>query len=167
MRLVYWICCLANLASATPCFSADAEKPASNASGGILMTQVAWGAVHYRSSPEHKGHSWLVGAEWQSPSHWLGGYSHFNNSYDQKSHYLYGGYWWRIGERDPNWYAKLTGGVIHGYKNPYEDKIPFNHSGVAPAIVPALGYKMNRFNAQVNFFGTAGFMVTLGYDWVR
>jgi hypothetical protein len=164
MRVIRVIICLGTLVSAVPTLAADPAKPDSQASGNILMIQAAPTVFHFHSRPEYTGHPWLVGAEWQHPSHWLGGYSYFNNSFDQKCHYLYAGYWWRISEKDPNWYVKLTGGVIAGYKKPYEDKIPFNHNGVAPGIVPGVGYKLNRFNAQLNLLGSSGVMVTIGYD---
>lgn len=166
MHFPYWISCLASFAFAAPCFSAEAGRPGP-ASGNVLMIQAAPTAIHFRSSPDYTGHPWLVGVEWQQPSRWLAGYSYFNNSFGQKSHYGYAGYWWPITQKYPSWYFKLTGGVIVGYKEPFEDKIPFNNNGIAPGIIPALGFKMDRFNMQVNLLGTAGAMVTVGYDLVR
>ena len=64
---------------------------------------------------------------------WLAGASHFNNSFDQKCQYLYFGKYWPLESIDSNLYFKLSGGVLLGYKEPYENKIPFNHNGVAPA----------------------------------
>jgi len=168
MRLDRLLFCLTCLAAVTPCSAADTEKekPGFLGSGNVLMIQAAPGVVHFNSDPAHAKHSWLLGAELQTPSRWLAGYSYFNNSFDQKSHYLYGGYTWSS-DRAPNWYAKLTGGVLVGYKEPYEDKVPFNHNGVSPGLVPSLGYKMDRFNVQFNLLGTAGFMITVGYDLFR
>lgn len=131
------------------------------------MIQGAPGVIHFNPDPGHARHSWLVGAEWQRPSHLLVGYSYFNNSFNQKSHYLYGGRCWPACATDTGWYVKLTGGLIAGYKKPFEDKIPFNHNGVAPGVVPALGYRMDRYNVQLNFLGKAALMVTVGYEWVR
>ena len=167
MRISCLICCLAWLIPAAPVLAADADKPGLLGSGSILMIQAAPDAIHYNSSPEYKGTQWLVGAELQFPSRWLGGYSYFNNSFDQRCHYLYAGYTWRISENNTNWYVKLTGGALYGYKAPYEDKVPYNHNGLSPAIIPGLGYKYDRFNVQLNVFGTAGIMITVGYDLVR
>ena len=150
-----------------PALAAEATERAPARSGDILMIQAAPGVIHFNPDPEHAKHSWLVGAEWQHPSRWLAGYSYFNNSYGQKCHYLYVGHSLQISESDAGWYAKLTGGVIAGYREPYEDKIPLNHNGIAPGIIPALGYKVDRFNVQVNLLGTAGLMVTVGYEWLR
>ncbi len=63
--------------------------------------------------------------------------------------------------------VNFSGGVIVGYRKPYEDKIPFNHRGVAPAIVPGIGYQIGRFSLQMNVLGVAGLMFTLGYDISR
>jgi hypothetical protein len=167
MRIVCLIGCLACVATPTLCSAADSEKPGLLGTGNILMIQVAPDAVHYSDSPEYKGTQWLVGAELQFPSHWLGGYSYFNNSFDQKTQYLYAGYWWKISDKHPNFFFKLTGGALYGYKEPYEDKVPLNHNGLSPAIVPGFGYKFDRFNVQIVPFGSAGIMLTLGYDLIR
>ena len=92
------------------------------------------------------------------------GAAYFNNSFDQKCEYLYFGKSWPLESIDRNLYFKLTGGVLLGYKEPYENKIPFNHNGVAPGLVPALGYRFGDFNVQVNLLGTAAVMFTAGYD---
>jgi hypothetical protein len=155
------------LAAAMPSLADDTAAPASDRSDSIFMLQVAPGVLHYRADSEHAKHSWLVGAEWQHSSRWLAGYSYFNNSFDQKCHYLYTGRSWQIGENDKGWYAKLTGGVLVGYREPYADKIPFNHDGIALGIVAGLGYRLDRFSIQVNVLGTAGLMVTVGYDVSR
>ena len=146
---------------------ADAATPEPSGPSEIVMIQAAPGVIHFDSDPEHADHSWMVGLEWQRPSRWIAGYTYFNNSFDQRSHYIYGGKSWSLRESGQGWYVKLTGGVILGYKEPYEDKIPFNHNGVAPGIVPALGYKIDRANVQLLLLGSAGLMVTIGYDLIR
>lgn len=140
--------------------------------GDILMVQVAPDAIHFHPSPEHADFSWLVGAELLFPSRWLVGASYFNNSFDQKCQYYYFGKSWPLdfisdNEHFKNLYFKLTGGVLLGYKEPYEDKIPFNNNGVAPGIVPGLGYKFGDFNVQLNLLGGAGIMFTFGYDLIK
>lgn len=138
-----------------------------NGSGGIVTIQMAPGVIHFDPDPDHAKHSWMVGVEWQRPSRWLAGFTYFNNSFDQKCQYIYGGKVWSQRESGQGWYAKLTGGVILGYKEPYEDKIPYNHNGVAPGIIPSLGYKVDRANVQLNLLGTAGLMITFGFDVIR
>jgi len=140
--------------------------------GDILMVQVAPDAIHFNPSPEHADYAWLVGAELLFPSRWLVGAAYFNNSFDQKCQYYYFGKSWPldfISDNDyfKNLYFKLTGGVLLGYKEPYEDKIPFNNNGVAPGVVPGLGYQFGDFNVQLNLLGGAGLMFTFGYNLIK
>ena len=140
--------------------------------GDILMVQAAPAVIHFDSDPEHADYSWLVGLEWQSPSRWVVGAAYFNNSFDQKCEYLYFGKSWPLDfisdhKIFKNLYFKLTGGVLLGYKEPYEDKIPFNNNGVGPGAAPSLGYKFGDFNVQLNLLGNAGLMFTFGYDLLK
>lgn len=132
--------------------------------GDLLMVQVAPGVIHFNPDPDHADYSWLVGLEWQSPSRWVAGAAYFNNSFDQKSQYLYFGKSWTLDPISSRLYFKLTGGLLLGYKEPYEDKIPINSNGVGLGAAPSLGYKYGDFNVQLNLLGTAGLMFTFGYD---
>lgn len=135
--------------------------------GDLLMLQAAPGVIHFDSDPEHTKYSWLVGLEWQSPSRWLVGASYFNNSFNQKCEYFYFGKSWPLDFISDKVFFKLTGGLLLGYKEPYEDKIPFNNNGIAPGAIPSLGYKYGDFNVQLNLLGGAGLMFTVGYDLLK
>jgi hypothetical protein len=140
--------------------------------GYTLMVQAAPDAIHFNPSPEHADSSWLVGAELQFPSRWITGAAYFNNSFDQKCQYYYFGKSWSFDSISQNkffknLYFKLTGGVVLGYKEPYENKIPLNNNGIAPGIVPGLGYQIGDFNVQLNLLGGAGLMFTFGYDLLK
>jgi hypothetical protein len=140
--------------------------------GDVLMLQAAPGVIHFNSDPDHTKYSWLVGLEWQSASRWIVGGSYLNNSFNQKCEYLYFGKSWPLdfvsdSTLFQNLYFKLTGGLLLGYKEPYEDKIPFNHNGVAPGLVPSLGYQYGDFNVQLNLLGGAGIMFTFGYNILK
>jgi hypothetical protein len=167
MRLAPQAFWLAALMAVSPLLLADTTSADYGPTGNIITIQAAPGVIHFNPSEDHTDYSWLVGIEWQHPSRWVAGYSYFNNSFGQKCQYYYGGRWWRLSEGNPNWYWKLTGGLLVGYKEPHEDAVPFNHNGYSPGIVPAVGYKWNRFNVQLNILGTAGLMVTVGYDLIR
>jgi hypothetical protein len=172
-----WCCCLgarvawlvawiSALAMAAPTLAADAPAPPS--SQGTVTILGSPKVLHFDPDPEHVDWSWLIGLEWQQPdSRWHFGFSYFNNSFGQKAQFYYTGYKWKLSDSYPNWYFKLSGGLIYGYKEPYEDKVPFNHNGYSPGLFPALGYKWNRWNAQLVTLGTAGVMVTVGYDIIR
>ena len=125
-------------------------------------------AVHFSNEDEHK-HVYLLGIERSLPQapQWSGadatifGFSAFNNSFGQPSAYAYYGFRWDNLFGHPKWYAKISGGVIYGYKGEYEDKVPFNHDGFGLAIIPAVGYRLTPNDAiQVGTLGTAGLIFT-------
>ena len=155
--------------SLPPAFAAEERiSKAPSSPQGTVTILGSPKVVHFDPDPEHVDWSWLVGIEWKQPdSRWHFGFSYFNNSFGQKSQFYYAGYTWKLGENYPNWYVKLSGGLIYGYKEPYEDKVPFNHNGYSPGLFPALGYKWDRWSVQLVTLGTAGAMVTLGYDVIR
>ncbi|EXI66834.1 MAG: hypothetical protein AW08_02421 [Candidatus Accumulibacter adjunctus] len=122
---------------------------------------------HFNSDDDHNNSQKLAYAEWRLPYRWLEGQvlvggAYFDNSYDQPSQFVFAGLLWRPAESVPELYLKVAAGVVHGYKGEYQDKIPFNGSGYAPAIVPAVGYCYRRLCSELVVFGTAGAMVTLG-----
>ena len=161
-RVLLWIALLA----INPVWAGVFEE------GDTLMLQAAPGVIHFNPSDEHTDYSWLVGLEWQSSSRWVVGGSYLNNSFNQKCEYLYFGKSWPLdfisdSTLFQNMYFKLTGGLLLGYKEPYEDKIPFNDNGVAPGLVPSLGYQYGDFNVQLNLLGGAGIMFTFGYNILK
>ena len=91
------------------------------------------------------------------------GAAFFNNSFGQNSVYLYP---W--GQSYPNFWgyekltAKWSAGLIYGYVEPWEHKVPLNHNGFSPGFVPALSWKLGSgYEAQVSFPGGAGLMFHL------
>jgi hypothetical protein len=43
----------------------------------------------------------------------------------------------------------------------YKDKVPLNYKGLSPAIVPTVGYQINKnYSFQLNLLGTAGLMLS-------
>lgn len=119
---------------------------------------------HWSSDPDHVSNSKLLGIEFETTNRWIGGFAYFDNSFGQPSQYLYAGYAWPLFKSE--WaYFKLTGGFLHGYKDPYEDKIPLNGLGVAPAIVPAFGFKYKRVLTEVQILGTAALTWTVGFNF--
>jgi len=117
---------------------------------------------HFHYNPEHDDHQHLVTAEWNITEQWLVGASAFDNSFDQPTQYVYGGYRFRPLESSQPLYFKLTAGLVHGYTGQHQNSIPLNGLGTAPAILPALGYCLNRFCSELVVFGVAGVLVTAG-----
>ena len=117
---------------------------------------------HFDPEPDHVNDQNLLAVEAGFHNNWLAGIAVFDNSFGQDSQFLYAGYSWPI-MRSDYWYVKLMGGLLHGYKEPYEDKIPLNGLGVAPAIVPALGFKYRRVFAEANLGGLAVITLVGGF----
>jgi hypothetical protein len=162
------LACLSAFGAVTPAFAAEEAISKAPSPQGTVMILGSPKVVHFDPDPEHVDWSWLVGIEWQRPaSRGHFGFSYFNNSFGQKCQFYYAGYSWKLSENHPNWYFKLSGGLIYGYKEPYEDKVPYNHNGYSPGLFPTLGYKWDRWNVQFITLGTAGAMLTLGYDIIR
>lgn len=162
LRAALWTAAFVLLASGPSLAQSEEES-------GRVMLQFAPGVIHFDPSPDHVNHSWLVGAEYIWPERWLAGFAYFKNSFGQKSQYAYGGYSWVLhGDAAQYLYLKLTGGVVIGYREPYDNKIPVNSSdGIGLGVIPGLGYQYERFNVQMNVLGTAGLMFTFGYDLLR
>jgi hypothetical protein len=118
--------------------------------------------THFHYDPAHDDHQHLILVEWNITEHWLVGGSVFDNSFGQASQYIYGGYRFRPFDSLQPLYFKVSAGLVHGYSGQYQNKIPLNNSGVAPVIVPSVGYCINRFCSELVIFGTAGALVTLG-----
>jgi len=117
---------------------------------------------HFHYDAAHDDHQNLILGEWNITEQWLVGASVFDNSFGQTSQYVYGGYRFRPFESLQPLYFKVSAGLVHGYTGQYQHKIPLNNSGVAPVMVPSVGYCINRFCSELVIFGTAGALVTFG-----
>ena len=114
-------------------------------------------------SPEHKPVR-LVSLDRQLPGGRFCGLALFSNSFGQPSAYGYVGQQWNNIFGNPKLFTKVSAGLIYGYKDKHKDAIAFNASGVAPAIIPSLGYSFSpQESAQVFMLGTAG----LTFAYVR
>ena len=120
--------------------------------------------THYDPDPDHVNDQNMLGFELQMRDDSLWGLAMFDNSFGQDSQYLYVGRTYRALQSD-RWYYKLTGGLLHGYKEPYEDKIPLNNLGVAPVIIPAIGYRNKHVFAEFSQLGLAAGMIIVGVSF--
>ncbi len=119
---------------------------------------------HYDPEPDHNNNQNMLGYESEFEHARLWGVAMFDNSFGQESQYLYLGQKWRALQSD-RWYYKLTGGLLHGYEDPYEDKIPLNDLGVAPAVIPSIGYRNKAFFAEFVQLGLSAGMITVGISF--
>jgi len=114
---------------------------------------------HYSKSAEHR-YVWMVGVERERGDGRLSGITYFSNSFGQPSAYIFP---WGQSYRNiggiPGLFAKWSGGLLYGYVEPYENKVPLNVNGFSPAIIPSIGYEKQGYSAQLNLLGTAGLML--------
>ena len=125
-----------------------------------LFTSVA--TRHFSPSPEHNNHQGLINLEWNYDKNYIVGGATFKNSFRQDTQLVYWGAKFRPLDSTPDLYVKVVGGLLHGYKDQYQDKIPLNKYGTAPVILPAVGYCYQHLCTEVIVFGTAGAMWTAG-----
>ena len=145
----------------------SAEVPEPSAKSPVTNTVYLQGGayMHFNYSDEHTDYPFFVGAEVQRSDNWIYGLGLFNNSFDQFSQYLYGGYKFKFKNRFKNFNAKLTAGIIHGYVDEYQDKIPVNsENGYGLGIVPSVGWKKDKLGFDVILLGNSGLLFTIGYD---
>jgi hypothetical protein len=141
----------------------QAAEAGSPVQGGITGWNLQFSLYtrHWDPSPEHNNHQHMITLEARWRDDWLAGLSVFENSFYQDTQLVYVGKTWSLPD-SPNWYFKVIGGLVHGYKEPYQDKIPLNGLGVAPAIIPSLGYRRRHLMIEAHFAGLSAMTLTAG-----
>jgi hypothetical protein len=152
------LCCLSWC-----CGDARAEQPGGQPPGQLSGWKVQTSVYtrHFDQDPEHNNDQNMLSVEALLKNDWLIGAAIFDNSFYQRSQLVHAGKSWSLYGSD-SWYFKLTGGLLHGYKEPYEDKIPYNGLGVAPVIIPALGFRHRWLVVEANLGGLAVVAFTAG-----
>jgi hypothetical protein len=117
---------------------------------------------HWSRSPAHKPVV-LMALDEQLPGDRFCGVSLFSNSFGQPSVYVYAGRQLNGVLGMPQVFVKMTAGILYGYVEPYEKKVPMNHNGFSPAIIPVVGYQFNPHDSlQLKVLGSAGLMFSYG-----
>lgn len=142
---------------------AGAQAPAAAVADGARWELIVSPyTLHWHQDDAHR-HVLLLGLERSQPDGTLWGGALFRNSFGQATGYAYYGHVWDGLFEQPALYAKLTGGILYGYRGKYKDKVPFNHGGFSPAIIPAIGWRLTPQDAvQVAALGRAG--LTFSYN---
>ena len=125
-----------------------------------------WGGVysHFDDSESYQGSPLLVGFNIVKPNDHIYGMALFNNSFDQFSQYFFYGKVFRY--KDTYFHGKITAGLIHGYKGEHKDNLYFNEQlGVAPVIVPSIGYQKNCWGIDLYLLATQGLLLGVGYQF--
>lgn len=176
------ICCSAPVAQAQP----GSPSPAAVSSNDVLSRIGRWFTMdwstgwdngstlrlmtspytyHFSRDPDHK-HVYMIGLERQRADGLIVGGTAFRNSFGQPSGYVYVGQRFdEVGGIEPL-FAEITGGVLYGYKPPYDHKVPLNFHGFSPGLVPSLGWKLTpALSAQLNFLGNSALMFQFSADF--
>jgi hypothetical protein len=140
--------------------TATSHAAEGNNEKAFWLVQTSVYTRHFSPSPEHNNQQNLIGLERNEPSAWLYGAATFRNSFDQRSVYAYAGK--RFESADQPFYAKLSAGLLYGYKGKYRDKIPLNRFGIAPALIPGVGVKLGQVSAEMVLLGSSAVMANVG-----
>jgi len=149
---------------------ASVAPPSTDAADANAPTQPYWRVMgspttyHYHYSPEHR-HVYMLGLERQYPGGLVMGGTWFRNSFGQPSAYVYAGR--RFIDPDyPKYFVQVTGGVLYGYKPPYQNKVPLNHDGFSPGAVLSTGWQITpRWSTQLDFLGNSAVMLQFSADF--
>ena len=119
---------------------------------------------HYTYNPAHT-QVYVLGLERQRSDGLMFGGSLFRNSFGQPSAYGY------VGQRFDRMlgvdrlFGQLTGGILYGYKAPYEDKVPLNYKRWSPGAVLSVGWHLTpTWSGQLNFLGNSALMFQFSAD---
>ena len=95
---------------------------------------------HFTPSEEHSDVV-MVGLEREHQGGKVDGVVLFSNSFGQPTIYVYPwGDTYRNMMGVPKLSFKWTAGLMYGYKEPYENKVPLNYKGFNPVVIPAVAY---------------------------
>lgn len=135
-----------------------AQSATSVPPGGSWEVSASPFALHWHDDDEHR-HVYQLGLELHEADQSLRGVSIFRNSFGQASGYVYYGHEWDDLLGHPALYAKLTGGLMYGYRGQFKNKVPLNYGGFSPAVVPAIGFRITPADAvQADILGLAGLL---------
>ena len=148
--------------SICPAFLAVDGAPAPAHRGEITFSPYTH---HWTHSAEHKPVV-LIAVDEHLPGNRFCGVSLFSNSFGQPSLYMYAGRRFNRVLGVPQLFVKLTAGILYGYVEPYNNKVPLNSNGFSPAIIPSLGYQISQKNSfQVKVLGSAGLMLSFARNF--
>jgi len=160
---------LASLPCLASAQAGEAKPPAAEASflgEGFWRVMGSPYTIHWGADEEGLHEPvYMIGAERQRMDGWLAGGTYFSNSFGQPSVYFY------VGEKVTNFspwdklFIQWTAGILYGYKEPYENKVPFNVNGFSPGATVSLGWQLTReVSMQAIALGTAGLMFQFAFD---
>ena len=150
--------CLALSATATP------AQALPLAEGDALRIAYTPRVFHFTSNKDSVDWNHVVALEWITPRHtrWGADRTHFgvsvfDNSYGQFSQSIYAGLEWDWKPaRGGQLFFSVSPGLVHGYKAPYENRLPLNKAlGIGVTVVPAIGWERDRLGFAISLAGSA------------
>ena len=111
---------------------------------------------HFNPKPEHTNKPIILSYDrYYSDSNFYG-LALFNNSFGQFSQYIYKGH--KFESRFDNIHYELSYGILHGYKDEYQDRIPINtKEGFGIGAIPSIIYTRDKTQIfGVSLMGGAG-----------
>ena len=139
---------------------ANAELSNTGPSPVFWSMQTSVWTTHFDPQPDHNNNQDLIGVERHRDDSYLWGAATFRHSFGERAWYGYAGK--RFEFEGTPFNAKLTGGLLYGYRGEYRDKIPLNRFGVAPAVIPSVGVSYQRLGVDLVLLGAAAAMVNVG-----
>ena len=136
-----------------------AGQQASSITGWKTQTSVY--TRHFDPKPDHNNDRNMQAVATLLADDWLIGAAVLDNAFNQPSQWVHARRSWGL-PGSVGWYVKVTGGLLHRYQEPYENKIPFKGLGIAPAIIPALGFRYRSVVAEADLGGLAVVTWTAG-----
>lgn len=146
--------CLAVVAAATARADGGADRAFTVLVGNVV--------THHRPHPDHNNRPRLVGLEVRGADDWLAGAATFVNSYRQRAGYAFLG---RRFEHPEGPYAKVTGGLLVGYRGEYKDRVPLNRFGAAPVVIPSVGVQVRRYSGELVVLAASALMLNVGISF--
>jgi hypothetical protein len=137
---------------------------AQSARNGQLEFNFSPYTYHFSPSPDHKP-VWLLGLTQVQEDGTLIAGAVFSNSFGQPSGAVQYGRRYLHPFGHERWYVQWTAGVMYGYVEPYQNKVPLNYKGFSPVIVPSAGYQFTRkLSGELMLLGNSALMFQLAYD---
>jgi hypothetical protein len=119
---------------------------------------------HWHYSADHR-HVYMLGLERQYEGGFEWGTVWFRNSFGQPSEYVYAGRRFDDLTSYKPLFVELTGGVLHGYEPPFQNKVPLNRHGYSPGAVLSVGWQFTpKYSTQVDVLGNAALMFQFSVD---
>ncbi len=161
MKVGVAITAISLIALSAGAMQAKADVSVEEGGDSFWVVQTSVYTRHFSPSPEHNNRQNLIGLERNEASGLVYGGATFRNSFAQRSVYGYVGKRFNS-SRYPAVYLKVTGGLLHGYRGEYRDKIPLNRYGVAPVIIPGVGVNLGPVTAEAVLLGASAAMLNVG-----